>query len=95
MFRKKQISHAHAHTSWHTHAHHAHPTHMYARVYKYIHCGRKGHLAKFYFDRINHLNFANKNVWVSIISNHNGPKKIWVPKSQLLVFDVGVGSHKM
>ena len=65
IFRKKQVSHFHAHTPPHTsHAHHAHThhNHMYARVFNYTHCGRKGHLAKFYFDRINNINFANKNV---------------------------------
>ena len=71
------------------------PTHMYARVYKDTHCSLKCHLAKFCFDRINHLKFSNKNVWVPIITNPNGPKKIWVPKSLPLVFDVGVGSHKI
>ena len=59
----------HLHTPWHTHAYHAHPTHMYVRVYKYTHCGHKGHLAKFCFDRIDLLNFANKNVWVPYVAN--------------------------
>ena len=71
------------------------PPHLYSRVYRCTHCGRKGHLAKFYFDRINLLNFANKNVWVPIASNPRGPKTIWVPKSPTLIFDVGVGSDKM
>ena len=56
-------------------------------------CG-KGHLAKFYFDRLNSLNFANKYVWVSNATNPHGPKKIWVPKFPPLIFYVGVGSHK-
>ena len=53
MFRKKHAPHMHAHKPGHTHAHHAH-THdyMYANVYTCIHCGRKGHLAKFCYDRI-------------------------------------------
>ena len=85
----------HAHNPWHTHAHHAHTPHLYVKVYKYIHCGRKGHLVKFYFDRINSTNFANKNVWVPYNANSHEPKKIWVPKFSPLVFDVGVGSHKM
>jgi len=68
---------------------------MYARVYKYTHCGRKGHLVKFFFDRINSYKFANKNISASIVSNPYEPKKkIWVPKSSPFVFDVGVGSHK-
>ena len=58
------------------------------------HCGRKSHLVKFCFNRINSSNFVNKNVWVSIATNPHGPKKIWVPKSASLVFDIGVGSHK-
>ena len=68
----------HAHSARHTsHAHHAHThtTHMYARVYKCTHRGHKGHLAKFYFDRINYLNFANKSAWVPIAINSHGPKK--------------------
>ena len=68
---------------------------MYARVYTCTHCGRKGHLAKFYFDRLNHLNFANKNVWVPIFTNPYGPKKIYVPKVTPTLFDIGVGSHLM
>ena len=65
MFRKKQVPPMHAHKSQHTHAPHIH-THntMYAYVYTYKHCGRKGHLTKFCFDRINDSNFANKFVWV-------------------------------
>ena len=31
-------------------------SHVHTRVYKCTHCGRKGHLAKFYFDKINHIN---------------------------------------
>ena len=52
MFRKKQVSHMHAHKTRHTHAHHAH-THdsKYAHMYTCIHCERKCHL-------------ANKFVWV-------------------------------
>ena len=95
MFRKKQVPHMHVHTPWHTHAHHAHTPHLYARVYTCTHCGRKGYLAKFYFDRLNFFNFANKNLWVPIVSNPHGPKKLWVPKSPPLVFDVRVGPHKI
>ena len=63
MFRKKHVPHVHAHTPWYTHAHHDH-THapMYVREYKCTHCGRKGHLANFFFDRLNSLNFAHKNI---------------------------------
>ena len=65
----------HVHTSWHTHAHHAHLTDIYARIYTCTHCGRKVHLAKFCFNRINHLNYVNKNVWVPYNTNPHGAKK--------------------
>ena len=95
MFRKKQILYVHAQKSWHTHAHHAYTPHLYARVYTSTHYDRKGHLVKFYFNKINSLKFANNNVWVPIVANPRGPKKkTWVPKSPPLVFDVGVGSYK-
>ena len=83
----------HAHTPWHTYTHHAHPHLHDDRVYKCTHCGRKGHLVRFYFDGLNSLNFANKNVWFSIATNLHGPKKKWVQKFSSLVFDIGVGSH--
>ena len=67
---------------------------MHPRVYKCTHCGRKGHLAKFCYVKINAMNFANKNVWVPLDANPRGPKRKWVPKSLPLVFDVGEGSHK-
>jgi len=35
---------------------------MYAHVYTCTHCGRKGHLAKFCYDKINILNFTKKFV---------------------------------
>ena len=49
--------------------------------------------AKFYFVKVNSINFANKNVWVPYDANPRGPKRKWVPKFSPLVFDVGVGSH--
>ena len=52
------------------------------------------HLAKFCFDKMHHINFAKKNVWVPLDANPRGPKRQWVPKSPPFVFDVGVGSHK-
>jgi len=97
LFSKKQTPHIHAH---HHHAyayvaHHDHPhTHKHTKVYKCTHCGRKGHLAKFYFDKINHINFANKNVWVPYKTNPKGSKRKWVSKPPPCVFDVGEGSHK-
>ena len=53
MFQTKQVPSMHAHHTRHTHASHGHhhPT-MYAHVYTCTHCGRKGHLARFCYDRI-------------------------------------------
>ena len=97
MFSKKQTPHIHAH---HHHAYayvarhdHTH-THKHPKVYKCTHCGRKGHLAKFCYDKINHLNFANKIVWVPYKANPQGPKKKWVPKPPPCVFDVGEGRER-
>ena len=87
MFRKKQVPHMHAHKSRHTHAPHVH-THntLYAHVYTCTHCGHKGHLAKFCYDRVHDVNLANKFVWA------HGPNRVWVPKTTPILFDVGVGS---
>ena len=74
-----QVSHAH-----HTHTHHAF---KYGRVYNCTYCGRKGHLAKFCFDRIN---ASNDYVWVRK-ANTIGPKKIWIPKS--INFLLNIGTH--
>ena len=77
----------HAHPPRHTHAPHGHThQHMYAHVYTCTHCGRKGHLAKFCFDRIHVSNLANKFVWVREGTNPHGPNKIWVPKTTPRVF---------
>ena len=67
----------HAHKSRHIHASHAH-THdtMYAPVYICAHCGRKGHLAKFCYDKLNDSNFANRYVWVRKGVNPHGPKSM-------------------
>ena len=98
LFSKKQTPHIHAHHH-HAYAHfarhdHTH-THMHPKVYTCTHCGRKGHLAKFCYDKLHHINFANnKNVWVPYKTNPKGPKRKWVPKSPPFVFDVGEGSHK-
>ena len=85
-----------AHPPRHTHASHirTHDT-LYARVYTCTHCDRKGHLVKFCYDRLNTINFANKLVWVRKGANPHRPKKVWVPKSILISFDEGMGSHKM
>ena len=53
----------------------------------------QGHLVKFYYDKVNTINFANKNVWVPYNANPRGPKRKWVPKFSPFVFDVGAGSH--
>ena len=97
LFSKKQVPNIHAHHSHHAYAHfarhdHTH-AHMHPRVYTCTHCGCKGHLAKFCFDKIHHINFAKKNDWVSLDANPRRPKRKWVLKSPPCVFDVGVGSH--
>ena len=75
MFRKKQVPNMHAHKPRHTYAPHAH-THntMYAHVYTCTHCGRKGHLTKFCYDRLNTSNFASKFVWVRKGANPHAQK---------------------
>ena len=77
-----------------THASHVHAHNtMYAHVYTCTHCGRKGHLAKYCYDKIHDVNLATKFVWVRKGANPHGPNKVWVPKVTLILFDVGVGSH--
>ena len=94
LVRKKQVpSTMHAHPPRHTHAPHGHHHTLYAHVYTCTHCGRKGHLTKFCYDRIHASNLANKFVWVREGTNPHGPKRVWVPKTTPLVYDVGVGSH--
>ena len=87
LFSKKQTPHIHAHhhNAYAHFAHHDHKhTHMHSKVYKCTHCGRKGHLAKFYFNKISHINFANKNIWVPYKTNPQGPKRKWVPNPHLV-----------
>ena len=55
---------------------------LITHVYTCTHCGRKGHLVKFCYDRIHDSNFANKYVWVRKRANPNGPKKVWCGFSQ-------------
>ena len=83
MFLKKHNPHILPHKTHHKHAHHAHTHDLYAHVFTCTYCGRMGHLAKFYYDRINNLNFANKFVWVRKDTNPHGPKKVWVPNLPL------------
>jgi len=78
LFQKKQAPHVHAHHPQHAYAHfarhdHTH-THMHIRVYKYTHCGRKGHLARFCYSSVHPLNFTNDNVWIPYNANPHGPK---------------------
>ena len=49
---------------------------LYARVYTCTHYDRKGHLVKFYFDRLYSLNFANKNVWVPLLVTLMDPRRL-------------------
>ena len=95
MFQKKHASHMHAHPSRHTHASnvHTHDT-IYANVYTCTHCERTDHLTKFCYDKLNISNFVSKYVWVGKGANLGGSKKVWVPKSIPISFDVGMGSHK-
>ena len=70
-------------------------THMilcYAYAYTCTHCGCKGHLTKFCYDKIYDSNFANKFVWVRKGANPHGPKRVWVLKVTP-IFDIGVGSR--
>jgi len=90
---KKQVPTLHAHPSRHTHASHDHHHHMYAHVYTCTHCGRKGHLARFCYDRIYHENLATNFVWVRKETNPRGPTRKWVPKTTSLAFDVGGSSR--
>ena len=87
----------HAHPPRHTHAPHGHTHHhMYAHVYICTHCGRKGHLAIFCYDRLHTPNLAKNFVWVREDTNPHGPhgpKRVWVPKTTPPLFNVGVGSH--
>ena len=73
----------HAHTHQHKYAF------MYGKVYTCAHCGRKSHLAKFCYSK---LNMLNKNIWARESTNPIGPKKMWVPKKTPNLIDVGVSS---
>ena len=91
MFQKKQVPPMHAHKPRHTHAPHI-PTHntMYAHVYTCTHCGRKGHLTKFCYDKLHDSNLATKFVWVRKGAKPHGPNNVWVLNSTPIVFNVGV-----
>ena len=96
IFRKKHAPHMHAHQSRHIHDSHIH-THdtLYANVYTCIHCNRKGHLAKFCYDRLNTLNFTGKFVWVRKGANPHGPKKVWVIFIPLALISKGACSQSL
>jgi len=85
IFQKKQVSHVHAHTS---RAHHAH---THARVHMYTLWPQRS-FGTFCYNKVN---ISNAGVWVRKSANPEGPKKILIPKSAQIVFDVGVGSLKM
>jgi len=100
LFSKKPTPHAHAHAH-HAHAYgaqhdHNHTHKHHAKVYTCTYCGRKGHLAKYCFDKKPHLYFAKYYRFWDPYKNANpkGPKKTWVPKPPPFDFDVGGGSHK-
>ena len=57
------------------------------------HCGLTSHLTKFCYDRLNVVNFASKYVCVRKGANPHRPKKVWVSKFTLIVFDVDMGFH--
>jgi len=97
MFRKKPTLSSHtSHISHASHAHHVHHnnhTHhafMYANVYNCTFCGRKGHISKFCYDR---LNMSNTSIWVKK-TNTTRPKRMWVPKSSQCHVDVGTKQVK-
>ena len=76
LVRKKQVPSLHAHPPRHTHASHGHYHHtLYAHVYTCTHCGRKGHLARFCYDRIYDENLATNFIWVRKDTNPRGPKR--------------------
>ena len=77
LFQKKQVPSLHEHHPRHTHASHVHAHNtMYAHVYTCTHCGRKGHLTKFCYNRIHDSNLATKFVWVKKGANPHGPKRV-------------------
>ena len=92
MFLKKHTPYIHAHKTRYTHAYHAHTHDLYANVYTCTHCGHKGHLIKFCYDRMRNSNFAKKFVWVRKCANSHAPKKVWIPRFTPIVFDVSVGA---
>ena len=77
------------------HGIHILPTYIHTTPCMLMYCGRKGHLAKFYYDKVQNVNFANKFVWVRKGANPHGPKIVWIPEATPILFDVGVGCHLM
>ena len=62
---------------------------MYDKVYTCTYYGRKDHLAKFCYSR---LNMKVKNIWVRENTDPLGLKKIWVPKNTPNLLDIGGSS---
>ena len=59
--QRKHIPHSsHSHHEKHAHTHQHKHAFMYDKVYTCAHCGRKSHLAKFCYAK---LNMLNKNIW--------------------------------
>ena len=92
MFPKKQApkknAHVHVHATQpkqhgklprHAHTTHTHHAFMYGRVFSCSHCGRKGHLANFCYDR---LNVSRHNVWVEALT-FKDPRKFGYQNQQL------------
>ena len=50
-------------------------------------------LLSFVMIRIHDSNLATKFVWVRKGANPHGPKRVWVPKTTPMLFDVGVDSR--
>ena len=90
MFKKKTTHSSHTSHTPHIqnghHGDHSHHAYMYANVYRCSFCGRKGHVSRFCYDR---LNVTNNQVWVKR-TNNPGPTKIWVPKSPHSHVDIGI-----
>jgi hypothetical protein len=86
LFKKKNTHSSHvSHSSHAHHGNHSHHAHIYSNIYVCSFCGRKGHVSKFCYDR---LNVTNNQVWVKR-TNNPGPTKIWVPKLPHSHVDIG------
>jgi len=59
--KKTQRKHTSSHTQHASHAQQHNLAYIYDKVYICTHCGRKGHLSRFCYAK---LNMMNKNIWV-------------------------------